>query len=215
MANKGLQLTIADHGLSLLVISSIKNEGAPYRVQQKNLMVFKVKENENYTIFLREFITKIIFISNNFNYSIHFLNILSMRWCPLSTQSRKRFWKNCTTCCSIVGEIVTTSSRMFCFKSTVVLGFFSYTLLLSHPQSKKSQVLRSGDLAGHSIFPLREIMQAGNISDSQCEPLPRLAATRESGFQHQVSATPVPEMCEASQCSGLNLLLLPTSSSDK
>jgi hypothetical protein len=32
----------------------------------------------------------------------------------------------------------------------------------------------------------------------QCEPLPRLAETRESVFQHQVSATPVPEMCKAS-----------------
>jgi predicted neutral ceramidase superfamily lipid hydrolase len=26
---------------------------------------------------------------------------------------------------------------MFCFKSAVVLGFFSYTLLLRHPQRKK------------------------------------------------------------------------------
>jgi hypothetical protein len=26
---------------------------------------------------------------------------------------------------------------MFCFKSTVVLGFFPYTLLLRHPQRKK------------------------------------------------------------------------------
>jgi hypothetical protein len=47
------------------------------------------------------------------------------------------------------------------------------------------------------------------LHSSQCEPLPRLAETRESGFQHQDSATPVPEMCEASQCSGLNLLFLP------
>jgi hypothetical protein len=39
--------------------------------------------------------------------------------------------------------------------------------------------------------------------------LPCLAETRVSVFQHQVSATPVPEKCEASQCSGLNLLLLP------
>jgi hypothetical protein len=34
--------------------------------------------------------------------------------------------------------------------------------------------------------------------------------TREYGFQHQVSKTPVPEMCEASQCSGLNLCYCPT-----
>ena len=31
---------------------------------------------------------------------------------------------------------------MFCFKSTIVLGFFSYTLLLRYPQRKKSQALR-------------------------------------------------------------------------
>jgi len=45
------------------------------------------------------------------------------------------------------------------------------------------------------------------LQSSQCEPLPRFAETRHSGFQHKVSPTPVPEMCEASQCSGLNLLL--------
>jgi len=41
--------------------------------------------------FLREFITKIIFISKHFNYNIHFLNIVSVRWRPLlSANSRKR-----------------------------------------------------------------------------------------------------------------------------
>ena len=41
--------------------------------------------------FLREFITKIIFISKHFNYNIHFLNIVSVRWRPLlSAHSRKR-----------------------------------------------------------------------------------------------------------------------------
>ena len=34
-------------------------------------------------IFLREFITKIIFISKHFNYNIHFLNMVSVRWRPL------------------------------------------------------------------------------------------------------------------------------------
>jgi hypothetical protein len=37
----------------------------------------------------------------------------------------------------MVGEIAATSFLMFCFKSTVVLGFFSYTLLLRYPQRKK------------------------------------------------------------------------------
>ena len=93
---------------------------------------------------------------------------MSVRWCPLSKQSCKRFWNFCITCCSMVGEIAATSSLMLCLKSTVVLGFFSYTLLLSYPQSKKSQMLRSGNLAGHSIFPLHESRRAGNISLRTC-----------------------------------------------
>jgi hypothetical protein len=135
-------------------------------------------------------------------------------WCPLSKHSRKRFWNFCITCCSMVGEIAATSSLMLCFKSTVVLGFFSYTLLLSYLQSKKSQTLRSGDLAGPSIFPLRESRRAGNISLRT-----RIAVlavwtdapscwNQNVWFQHQVSATPGPEMCKVSQCSRLNLLLL-------
>ena len=62
---------------------------------------------------------------------------MPVRWRPLSTHSRKRFWKFCITRCSVLGEIAATSSMMFCFKSTVVLGFFSYTLLLRYPQRKK------------------------------------------------------------------------------
>jgi len=62
---------------------------------------------------------------------------VSVRWRPLLTHSRKRFWKFCTTRCSMVGEIAATSSLMFCFKSTAVLGFFSYSLLLRYPQRKK------------------------------------------------------------------------------
>jgi len=94
---------------------------------------------------------------------------VSVRWHPLlSTHSHKRFWKFCITSCSMVGEIAAISSLLFCFKSIVVLGFFSYTLLLRYPQRKKSQALRSGDLAGHSIFTLHEIMWAGNISLRTC-----------------------------------------------
>ena len=43
-------------------------------VRQKNLTIFKLKYNENCTIFLRKFITRIIFNSKHFNYNIHFLN---------------------------------------------------------------------------------------------------------------------------------------------
>ena len=42
-------------------------------------------------LFLRKFITKIIFNSKHFNYNIHFLNIVSMRWRLLSTHSPQAF----------------------------------------------------------------------------------------------------------------------------
>jgi len=49
---------------------------------------------------------------------------VSVKWRPLSILSAKRFWKFCITLCSMFGEIAATSSLMFCFKLTVVLGFF-------------------------------------------------------------------------------------------
>jgi len=89
-------------------------------------------------LFLRKFIAKIIFISKHFNYNIHFLNIVSVRWrLLLSKHFPKRFWKLCITRCSMLGEIAATSSLMFCFESTLVLGFFSCILLLRYPQRKK------------------------------------------------------------------------------
>jgi hypothetical protein len=44
----------------------------------------------------------------------------------------------------MVGEIAATSPLMFCFKSTIVLGLFSYTLLVRYPQLEKSQALKLG-----------------------------------------------------------------------
>jgi hypothetical protein len=89
-------------------------------------------------LFLCKFITKIIFNSKHFNYKIYFLNIVSVSWRPLlSTHSPKRFWKFCINLYSMLGEIVATSSLKICFNSTVVLGFFSYTLLLRYHQRKK------------------------------------------------------------------------------
>jgi len=99
--------------------------------------VLKGKKNVKYTTFLLKFITKIIFNSKYFNYNIHFMNIVSVRWRPLSIHSPMRFWKFCIICCSMLRETAATSSLMFCFKSTFVLGFFSYTLFLRYPKRKK------------------------------------------------------------------------------
>jgi hypothetical protein len=47
---------------------------------------------KNILSFLRKFITKIIFNSKHFNYNIHFLNIVSVKWRPLlSTHSPQTF----------------------------------------------------------------------------------------------------------------------------
>jgi len=48
----------------------------------------------------------------HFNYNIHFLNTVSVRWSPLSTHSTKHFWKFCFTLCSMLGETAATSSLM-------------------------------------------------------------------------------------------------------
>ena len=107
------------------------------------------------------------------------------------------------------GEIAATSSLMFCFKSTVVLGFFRTRCSWAIPRVRNrrrwdrailqaiqySFLVRSSELGTSRWGPA--------VQSSHCEPLPRLDETREYVFQHQVSATPVPEMCEASQCSGL------------
>ena len=74
---------------------------------------------------------------------------MSVRWRPLLTHSRKRFWKFCITRCSMVGEIAATLSLMFCFKSIVALGFFSYTLLFEI--SPKEEVLSLGTLIPMNI----------------------------------------------------------------
>jgi len=131
--------------------------------------------------FLCKFITKIIFNSKHFNYNIHFLNIVSVRWHPLSKHSPKRFWKFCITRCSMLGEIAYTSSLMFCSKSTIVLGFFSYTLLLRYPQRNRYCYL------GHSFWWILKCRQ--NI----------LWVKRESLFLKYVSTAKA--QCFTHQCS--------------
>jgi hypothetical protein len=77
---------------SILIAAAVRCESnLIYRIRQKILTIFKLQYIEKYTIFLREFIAKIIFIWKHFNYNIHFMNIVSVRWRPLlSEHSRKR-----------------------------------------------------------------------------------------------------------------------------
>ena len=77
--------------------------------------------------------------------------------------SSKPFWNFCITLC-MIGEFAATSSMMFFFKSSVVPGSFSYSLLLEYPQRKNSQAMRSGDLAGHLTLSVSEVTRAGSIS---------------------------------------------------
>ena len=98
---------------------------------------------------LCECITKIIFISKHFNYNMHFLNIMSVRWHPLLTHSCKRFWKFCITRCSMVGEIAATSSPDVLFQIHRCPWF-----LFVHPAleiSSEEKVLRQGTLIPMNI----------------------------------------------------------------
>lgn len=113
-----------------------------------------------HTAILCEFITKFKFISKPFNYNIHFLEVVSI----VVNTFCNRLWKLWITPYRMMGETGATSSLILSFKSSIVLGRFSYTLLLIYPQRKKSQALRLGDLADHSTFHLGDIMQAGNMS---------------------------------------------------
>jgi hypothetical protein len=117
--------------------------------------------------------------------------------------------------CSMVGETAATSSLMFCFKATIVLGFFSYTCSWDIPRGRS---YRHWDRAILQAIPYSLFVRSQELGTSRwgltlqsllCKPLPLLAEARESEFINQVSATMVPEMCEASHCSRLNLLLLP------
>jgi len=92
--------------------------------------------------FYANLLLKLFLNQRLFNYNIHFLNIVSVRWRPLSTYSPKRFWKFCFTHWSMLGEIAATSSLIFCFKSTVVLAL---------EISSEEEVLRLGTLVPMNI----------------------------------------------------------------
>jgi hypothetical protein len=83
----------------------------------------------------------------------------------------------------MVGGIAATSSLMFCFKSFVVLGFFSYTLLLRYPQrisqaqtvwfqQDRAMAQTAGIAMGvlNEMFPARVISRRGNIGWSARSP---------------------------------------------
>jgi hypothetical protein len=100
--------------------------------------------------------TKLSFISKHFNYNIHFLNMVSVRWHPfLSTHSCKHFWKFCITHCSMIAKTDASCP-------TLSLVYFRTTCSWDIP--RRLQALRSGNIAGHSILPLYEITRARNNS---------------------------------------------------
>jgi len=83
----------------------------------------KLQLNEKYNVFLREFITNIIFMSKHFNYNIHFLNMVSVRWRPLlSAHSGKRRTSD---------KCLTQSFDVLKVKALFLdLSFLQHTLLL-------------------------------------------------------------------------------------
>ena len=73
-------------------------------------------------------------------------------------------WNFCMTRCTMMEETAGFSLVMFCFMSSVVLCRFSCTLLLR----KKSQALRSRDLAGYSVIPSSWDHASSSSSSSYC-----------------------------------------------
>lgn len=112
-------------------------------------------------IFLCVFITNLNFILKQFT---SFIQCLwgGVHCCHLI--SSNLFWKFCISLCRMMGEFAATSSVMFFFNSSTVPGRFSCSLLLKYPQTKNSQAMRSGDLAGHLILSVSEVTGAGSIS---------------------------------------------------
>ena len=101
-------------------------------------------------IFLRKFITKIIFNSKHFNYNIHFLNIVSVRWRPLlSTHSPKRFWKFCITRCSMLARNCCHFFPDVLFQIHRCPWFLFIHLALE--MSSEKEVLRLGTLVPFNI----------------------------------------------------------------
>jgi hypothetical protein len=114
----------------------------------------------------------------------------------------------------MVGEIAATSSLLFYFKSMSLVSFHTpCSWDIPRGRSRRHWDWAILQTIQYTLFvrshELGTFCWGLALWSSQCEPLPCLAETRESGFQHQVSATLVPDVCEASQCSGPNLLLLP------
>ena len=112
---------------------------------------------------------------------------MSVSWRPLlSIHSRKCFWKFCITHCSTLWENAAISTFMFSFKSTVVFGFFSCAFALEiTPEEEVVGVDMQGSCRPFNISPwLDQGSWEHRVEDPQCESLPCLPETRESGFHH-------------------------------
>jgi len=103
-----------------------------------------------YTIFLSKFITKIIFNSKHFNYNIHFLNTVSVRWRPLlSTHSPQVFLE-------VLHHSLQHVGRNFCqFFPDVLFQIhrcpWSLSVHLALEISSEEEVLRLGTLVPMNI----------------------------------------------------------------
>ena len=148
---------------------------------------------------------------------------MSVRWHPLlSTHAHKRFWKFCITHCIMVGKTAATSSLMFCFKSTIAPPPFFFTPCswdIPSGRSRRRWAWAILHAIQYSLFVRsRKLGTSGSglaLQSSQCEPSPCLDETRESGLQHQVSATLLPEMCISVLWAEFTVTALPASSSKK
>jgi len=102
---------------------------------------FQVRWDNSIPIFLRAAIYLEVSLFRWTSQNAFFRETAEYKWycvqCCMQHCTQYHFWKFCITRCGMLGEIAATSSLMFCFKSAVVLGFSSYTLLVRYPQRKK------------------------------------------------------------------------------
>ena len=134
-----------------------------YRVRRGNFLIWK----DHKTIIIGNVILIFVFLHRGtfkvFFY--YFLKIISWRWPPfwsIHWESRNR--KFCSTFSSVPVSMLAIAARILFFSIPKVFGRLVYTKDLRYPHKKKSQGAKSGERAGQSRSPLKEIRRSGKCS---------------------------------------------------
>ena len=107
----------------------------------------------------------------------HFLKMVSGKWCPsFAMQCWRRYLKFRLLFGTSQGGNAVISSRIRIFNSSKLCGWLLNTFSFTYPHRKKLQMLKSGERAGHSIWPysFEETEREHSIGDwgnDQCRPI--------------------------------------------